>query len=219
MQEPDDREPTLERQAELCAAYEGNGQAAHLRGPRGLVFAIRTRGELLWLMREHGWSGKVDDQHQNRVLLCAVSFNRANLHGVHLYMARLQDSNFVGADLSGAILIGAHLLDVSFSEANLQGAHLAGAYCPHSNFARANMEGANMRGADLSWTNLSETNLRGADLFGANLCHAHLTGADLHGADLRAAQVDEETEFVDVVTDMATLLPRGVKLHDFGSSR
>ncbi len=123
--QPDDTVPSEERQAELRAGCEANQNASEYRRR---VFPIRTRGELLWLIREQGWSGEVDDQRQHRAQLCAVNFSRANLQGVHLYMASLQDSYFRETDLSGAILIGAHLLDVSLEDANLRGAHLAGAY-------------------------------------------------------------------------------------------
>jgi uncharacterized protein YjbI with pentapeptide repeats len=208
-QEPDDTEPTPGRQAELRAAYEKN-QTARKFWER--MFRIRTRGELTWLIREHGWSGEVDDQRQNRVQLCVVSFHQANLRGAHLYMARLQDSNFDEADLSGAILIGAHLLEAGFEGATLRGAHLAGVYLPESSLYRANLEGANLRHADLSYANVSQTNLQNADLFGANLSHTNLSGADLRGADMRASQIDQETIFDGVTTDAATRLPRGACL-------
>src|SRR5260221_6329060 len=205
--QPDDTEPAPGRQAELRAAYRQNREATDVRK---MVFHIRTRGELLWFLREHGWSGEVDDQRASRVALFWVNFFRVNLRGIHLYMASLDDSYFAEADLTGAILIGAHLLEADFAEATLKGAHLAAAYLSHSNLHRANLETANLRHADLSGANLGEANLRSADLFGANLCKTNLSAADLRGADMRASWVDQETVFDAVLTDMTTRLPRGI---------
>jgi hypothetical protein len=49
---PDDSEPTPERQAELRQAYEAN--IAVCKSPYSGV-VIRTRGELMWIIRERGW--------------------------------------------------------------------------------------------------------------------------------------------------------------------
>src|SRR5690349_3319141 len=50
---PDDREPSVERQAELRAAYEANIAAGI--APYADV-EIGTRGELNWVLRERDWS-------------------------------------------------------------------------------------------------------------------------------------------------------------------
>jgi uncharacterized protein YjbI with pentapeptide repeats len=227
-EQPDDSEPTLERQAELKAAYERNMHGLGHFGERVLV--VRTRGELLWLMHERGWSGEVDDQpkaqvdsassvtpglcsasvRKGRALLMGVRFRRTNLRGVHLYMAGLLDASFEEADLSGAILIGADLQDTAFMDANLEGAHLAGAYLTHANLRGANLRCANLVHADLSYAGLCSANLRGADLFGADLTHTHLTGTDVRGADLRTSRFDEHTKFDNMITDAQTRLAWGM---------
>jgi uncharacterized protein YjbI with pentapeptide repeats len=201
-EQPDDSEPTPERQAQLKAAYERNQH-----GPGNFyqrVFAIRTRGELDWLMRDQGWSGDIDDRRASRVQLSGVSFQRANLHDAHLYMAVLQDASFLGADLSGAILIGAHLLDTNFTGANLAGAHLVGAYLTHANLHGASLRGANLRHADLSFARLRDADLSGADLFGVDLTHADLSGAHLQGVDLRSRRFDEQTNLNGILVDGET---------------
>lgn len=206
---PDDGEPTPERQAQLKAAFERNQH-----GPGNFyqrVFAIRTRGELYWLMRDQGWSGEIDDRRTSRVQLSGVSFQRANLQDAHLYMAVLEDSSFHGADLSGAILIGAALLDTIFTGANLAGAHLVGAYLTHANLRGANLRGANLRHADLSSASLRDADLSGADLFGVDLTHADLSGANLCGADVRTYRIDDQTKLTGIRVDDATRLGRGMR--------
>jgi len=208
---PDDSEPTPERQAQLKAAYERNQH-----GPGNFyqrVFAIRTRGELDWLMREQGWSGDIDDRRSSRVQLSGVSFQRANLRAAHLYMAVLQDASFLGADLSGAILIGAHLLDTNFTDANLAGAHLVGAYLTHANLRGASLRGANLMHADLSSAGLRDADLSGANLFGADLTHTDLSGANLCGADVRTHRIDDQTKLTGIRVDDATRLGRGMHSH------
>jgi uncharacterized protein YjbI with pentapeptide repeats len=153
-EQPDDREPTPERQAQLKTAY-----ARNQHGPGNFyqrVFTIRTRGELYWLMRDQGWSGDIDDRRTSRGQLSGVSFQRASLRAAHLYVAVLQDSSFLEADLHGAILIGAHLLDTNFTRANLEGAHLVGAYLTHANLRSANLRGASLVKADLSSAGLTQ---------------------------------------------------------------
>lgn len=203
-EQPDDSEPTPERQEQLMVAFERNRH-----GPGNFeqrVFAIRTRGELYWLMRAQGWSGEVDDRRASRVHLVGVSFFRTTLREVHLYLAGLMDSSFLEADLRGAVLIGADLQDTNFTRANLEGAHLVGAYLTHANLRSANLRGASLVHADLSHARLSDADLSGADLFGADLTHADLSGANLHGADVRTRRFDEQTKLHGILVDGATHL-------------
>lgn len=208
--QPDDSEPTTERQAELTVAYARNRQG--IRNRQQHVFAIRTRGELYWLMREQDWSGEVDNRHEARVRLAGVSFNRANLRGMHLYMAGLADSLFVEADLGGAVLIGADLLDTSFLRANLVGAHLAAAYLPHASLRGAKLQDANLVHAHLSHASLCGADLRGADLFGADLTGADLSGANLCSANLRATRFSAQTKLYNIIVDAKTQLAWGMRL-------
>ncbi|MGZ3601809.1 MAG: hypothetical protein ACXWQ5_19425, partial [Ktedonobacterales bacterium] len=55
--QPDDTEPSVERQTELRAAYAANVAA---NKPPYADVRIRTRGELFWVLRERGWSGRHD---------------------------------------------------------------------------------------------------------------------------------------------------------------
>ena len=159
---PIDDEPTPERQDALRAGYARNRDIKRRFHDR--VFAIRTRGELHWLMREMGWSGEIgDDWQERKVLLMGVDFKGIDLRGVHLYMAALADSSFNGANLRGAVLIGADLMSTNFSGAKLARAHLTGAYLP-------------------------DAVIVSAELHGANLQHAVLAGANLRGADLRGGR-------------------------------
>ena len=86
--------PSDERQAELRAACAANIQAgnAPYMGVR-----IRTRGEVAWIMAEHGWSGQEDEYTVKYHLIPqGKTAERANLRGA--WMAEI--------DLSGMLLLG-----------------------------------------------------------------------------------------------------------------
>ncbi|MGZ6285888.1 MAG: hypothetical protein ACXWQ5_21685, partial [Ktedonobacterales bacterium] len=56
--QPDDSEPTPERQAELSSGYGAN-VAAGKASYQDVV--IRTRGELSWIIKERGWATELLD--------------------------------------------------------------------------------------------------------------------------------------------------------------
>jgi uncharacterized protein YjbI with pentapeptide repeats len=174
---PDDSEPTPERQAELRAAYEANMRAG--KAPYAGV-AIRTRGELLWVLRERDWMGAPDTTGQGPPDLREANLSAANLSAARLGFVNVGGVNRRGADLSGANLF----------MANLSGADLSG---------------TNLSGANLHHANLSGANLAGADVSGASLEDAHLVGADLRWSymeartDLNGAEFDCRTRVADVV--------------------
>jgi len=207
---PDDREPTLERQAELAEGYARNRSKS---GFRERIFAIRTRGELSWLIRQQGWSGGIEDSPPDRLIrLCVVNFYGANLQGVRLYSAALQDSFFKDADLRGAILIGAHLLDTAFSGANLEGAQLVGVYAPSANFNEASLRNANLMRANMSHCGLRGADMRGAKLWNADLTEADLSNADLRGSNLRGCEINGRTVLDGIVTDEHTRWINGLPM-------
>ncbi|HEY1391653.1 MAG TPA: pentapeptide repeat-containing protein [Ktedonobacterales bacterium] len=113
--EPDDTEPTPERQAELRQAYMANVVAG--KAPYEGV-AIFTRGEVRWVMQERNWSGEREAGGKERANLSGTRLTRANLIGAHLRAANLSGSDLFGADLSGADL----------ANTNLRGATLQAAY-------------------------------------------------------------------------------------------
>jgi Pentapeptide repeats (8 copies) len=146
--QPDDSEPTPERQAELRAAYEANVAAG--KAPYDGV-RIPTLGELRWVMQEHRWSG--DDEPPE-------GYERANLSG-----ANLESANLRGANLAGANLSGANLLSATLSRANLFSATLSGALLIDATLREASLAGATLRGADLWFSRMdAATNLQDARL-------------------------------------------------------
>ena len=157
----DDTEPTELRKVLLRAAYDRNN--AEDRSPYDKV-AIRTAGELLWLMRQHNWSGELDlPEGQERANLRMVNMHEVNICGIKLKEADLSAADLREVDLSAADL----------REANLRAIDLSG----------ANLSGANLSGTDLS----------GADLSGAELGNIFLENTILDNADLRDARMDSET--------------------------
>ncbi len=193
--EPDDSEPTPERQAELRAAYEAN---ARVGKPSYSGVVIETRGEVNWIVQERGWrreDGKTREQF--------IDFRRVGVH-----KAVLND-----VDLSVANLSGAYIGNSNFSGAKLEVANLSDAFITGTNF-----RGAELYSANLSDAFIASTNCSGAKLYSANLSGAHVTGTNFSSAELAGANLSGATitgNLRQVRMDSATLL--GVSL--FGGTR
>lgn len=179
--QPDDSEPSVERQAQLRAACEQNVAQGH--APYQTIH-LRTRGELCWVMAVHSWDGGVFSGHFDEDYVLGTS--PADLRGVNLRAADLRGVNLGQADLSGAWLAGA----------NLAGAHLLD----------ANLSGASLRTTILRDARLQEANLSGAMAADADFSGAWLPGATLTGADLRRARFDGDTVLTNVKLDDMTRL-------------
>jgi hypothetical protein len=145
--QPDDSEPSPERQAELRADHEANVAAG--KAPYADV-RIGTLGELLWVVQERRWSNDIvpPDGHVHanlsgidlhHVNLSGIDLRRANLSG-----ARLADTNLSGALLNGANLSGAGLFDANLSGVDLFDANLGGAYLVRANLSGARLSNAHM---------------------------------------------------------------------------
>ena len=189
-----DNAPSSERQAELQAAHAANVQAG--RAPYVGV-RIRTRGEVEWIMAEHGWSGQESEYTVKYELIPeGKTVECANFSGA--WMAEI--------DLSGIVLRRANLRDANLVRANLRNADLV-----DSDLSGADLGYADLSGANLIWANLSEAHLREANLGDARLIFATLTGAglarcDLRGSVLRHARMDAATLLGDVKLDTRTRL-------------
>jgi uncharacterized protein YjbI with pentapeptide repeats len=182
-EQPDDREPTPERRAELRAVYEAN--TAQGKAPYEGV-RIHTRGELLWIMRERAWVGDFGE------------------HGAG--PANLRGASFTGANLKGVKLVAANLSNTSFVQTNLTGANLQQAWLNEALLTLANLDNISLVAANLSGANLQMASLRGAHLWDARLAGAVLSMADLAGADLFGARLDNSTMLRDVHIDSDTVL-------------
>jgi uncharacterized protein YjbI with pentapeptide repeats len=206
-EEPDDSEPTPERQAELRAAYDANVAAgkAPYEGVR-----IRTLDELSWIMRERDWSGEQYARGRDRANLSGAFLEAANLSGVYLWLADLSGARLERANLSGAHLYGANLSGAFLEAANLSGAYLrdaalSGADLGWATLSGAELVGANLSGAMLQRANLSGAMLQRATLNGTNLLDATLSGANLRGTRMNAdtyltgAKLDARTRLADIV--------------------
>ena len=109
---------------------------------------------------------------------------KADLIGVDLRGASLDDASVQGAQLSLAKLQDADLTDVRLQDANLTEAQLQGAGMWFSKLQGVDLTKAQLQGADLS-----TAQLQGADLHSAQLQNAELWSAELQGADLSEAQL------------------------------
>lgn len=195
--EPDDSEPTPERQAELRAAYEAN--VARGRAPYQDV-RIQTRGELQWVMNERRWAGELFPQRWPDGTKHS-GLTHANLSGVYLGETILKDIHLRAADLSYADLANCDLRGALIDHANLSGAQLFGSKLAGANFFLANLAGAKLMAADLSDGGaLSSADLTGADLTIANLRGAFLSGARMDArTNLTNVHLDSKTYLADVV--------------------
>ena len=101
------------------------------------------------------------------------------LSGRILHIARLGNSNLVGARLDH---IEAYEMDLS--GANMTNADLSGARMLFSIFVRTNLTKANLGDAMLAVTDMRQANMAGANLSRANFGSADLRGVDLTGAFL-----------------------------------
>jgi len=177
--QPDDREPTPERQAELRVASDANVTAG--RAPYQRVH-IRTRGELLWIMRAQNWTGDVEGDGKERANLSRADLHGAMLSGVHLHAADLSGAYLKEANLSAAQLRRANLTDARLNEANLAGADLI----------RANLSGTNLFMANLRGANLLEARMDVATALIVVALDSHTKVLDVAWNSVRLGQVDWE---------------------------
>lgn len=192
--QPDDSDPAPERQAELRAAYEANVSAGR---PPYTDVQIRSRGEVMWILRERGWSGRYGAYTVKYVLKPrGQSAEPADLRRANLGHVCLGDVYLRRADLSDANLVFA----------DLRGAHLTDANLAHADLGRGQLGRA-----ELNYASLAGAHLREADLAAANLQYANLAGARFHKGDLRGtvlhgAQMDASTILSDAAFDVGTWL-------------
>lgn len=189
-----DTAPSPERQAELRAACAANLAAG---SPPYAGVRIRTRGEVAWIMAEHGWSGQEDEYTVKYTLIPqGTTAERANLRGAWMAEIDLSGMLLRRADLRGANLVRARLGQIDLVDADLSGADLG-----HADLSGANLTWTNLSGAHLREANLSKTWLIFATLEGARLARC-----DLRGAVLRHARMDAATLLGNVTLDRHTQL-------------
>lgn len=202
--QPDDTEPSAGRQTELRAAYAANVAASK---PPYADIHIRTRGELLWVLRERGWSGQHDAYTVKYIIKPrGESHESANLSGVNLSHVCLGDIHLRMADLSGANLVfanlrGAHLADANFSNADMGRINLSNAELRHANLSAAHMREADLSGANAHYSNLQDTRLHRANLKGTVLHGARMDPATV----LSNAAIDSHTWLGDVIWNGVSL--------------
>lgn len=209
----DDTEPGADRQAELRTCYSENVAAG--RPPYADV-AIRTRGELDWVMRERDWSGDLDPQGKGPADLRRADLSETDLRGASLLAANLDGAKLRTVVLSGVILSRANLRGADLLRANLSEAVLDGVSAAGAGLTQVDLRGASMSGSDFSEARLDQSDLSGAlvqaanlqkvGLYGAKLGGANLRWADLRGANLATARLDQETILAEARLDSTTVL-------------
>jgi hypothetical protein len=191
---PDQTNPTRERQDELRQACDANLAAG--RPPYSAV-RIRTAGEVSWILRQHGWSGKEVEYKVKYELIPQGKF----VHPVDLRGAWLSDINLSGMKLRRANLSGANLVRAKLNNTTLVDADLS-----HADLGFSDLTGANLSWVDLSESHLREVGLRNARLRFTTLCGTRFARCDLRGANLRNSRMDAMTLLGSVMFDSHTLL-------------
>jgi uncharacterized protein YjbI with pentapeptide repeats/mono/diheme cytochrome c family protein len=146
----------------------------------------------------------LQDANLESAKLSGASLRGANLSRAKLMYVDLAGANLTSANLEGANLEGADLTNVAFEGARFTGASLA-----NTRLIIAKLGGANLRNVNLTGARLAAADLSRADLVGANLSYVDLTNADLGGADLQGADLEgavlRSTDIQDSRIDGANL--------------
>jgi uncharacterized protein YjbI with pentapeptide repeats len=114
------------------------------------------------------------------------AFGRANLAGLDLRKAVLNDADFWGANLGGANLSGGTFQRTTFNDAILTEVEAIDTRFCHSNFVRANLKKSNLFRAHFGDANLSE-----ADFSGTLARRSNFNGAFLHAVNMQGCSLDE----------------------------
>jgi uncharacterized protein YjbI with pentapeptide repeats len=190
---PDVTPPSSTRQVELQQSIQTNKDNGR---PPCAGLAIKTLGELSWIMNKQNWSCGIDPGTKSRPDLREADLSGTLLGGVNLSGSDLRNARLTGTDLTGATLFGVKLI-----QADLRRARLAEAYLPDADLTDADCERAIFHSASLV----------GVRLGGAYLEQADLTGADLWGAQcsattiLRGVALDQMTRLGDVLWNSVPL--------------
>jgi serine/threonine-protein kinase len=147
--------------------------------------------------------------------LSKASLASANLAGIVMSRAKLQETDFSHSDLTAASFQGSIMTQAKLSGANLNQAKLQRAILTKADLGGASLVNADLREANLQYAYMGKADLTGANLTGANLKGAYLTkanlkGANLQGADLKAAKVTDE-QLAMAKTNWSTIRPDGSK--------
>lgn len=227
--EPDDSEPTPERQAQhwaMCPHPEAVGtrwgdpigverqaelmdladhqrawaDAPDHRGQESAFKGVRLTGADVFWLAAYAMAGPRGD----------VAAAQERLRSTHIDISSRLLTGFASTlHLEGADLYEAHLEGAGLGEAHLEGAWLIGTYLNWAWLIRAHLQGADLgsahlertllNGAHLDGANLAQAHLKGAGLIGAHLERADLSRVHVEGAVLTNAYLDDATNLSDVI--------------------
>lgn len=200
-----DEEPTLSRQEELKIAYQANISSG---SPPYANIKIASCGELIWIMRQHSWSGqRLLPKGKKRANLRRAILRQVDLSGIYLYEADLSYARMGKVDLTNAHLGGANLTHADMVEATLYNTDLAYAKLVNTRLYRAKVKNARFGGAILTNANLCEMDASGADFRRADLCGADLRETKMDTGTLLAnVKINDQTSLGDVIWNGAALM-------------
>lgn len=101
--------------------------------------------------------------------LSGADMSRGFFHFANFYESNLAGAKFDAADMAGVLLMNAKLNDGSFVYTNLSGAQLNNADLSGADLTNAWLNHAQLQGAKLGNANLTGAKLRGVQLHGADL--------------------------------------------------
>jgi len=127
----------------------------------------------------------------------------ANLDGLNLHRALLEEQDMSGASLVGTDLRGAFMWKTNLSQAKLDQASVI-----TTDLRLAKLLGASLRQGRAMGCQFDEADLSGADLEGVDVGQASFVKARLHGARLLCHRI-ELASFAGALFDNQTLWPPG----------
>lgn len=146
------------------------GAAATAAAIAGYIAYVLITGDLSGL---NDFTGQDLTEEGNRFRgqdLVRAVFNQANISGLDMAWAQLQDSEMIEVTAEETYLYGANFLRADLTDANFRGAILVEAV-----FRGANLTGADFRGADLRGVTFENATLDRADFrnsFGGPACRS-----------------------------------------------
>lgn len=185
------------RGACLREADLDNAVLMSARLPGAVLHGARLRGADLFRV-------VLTDADASEIVTERAVFLEAEVTGLNLTGARLDEAAFLELDLRGCQFLGAHLSRATFVSCEAPGVTFAGATLDNARFvqdcdlteaslAGASLRSTNLRGVLLTEAVLDQVTAEGADLSGANLRRARLYRASARGARFDEADLEDAT--------------------------
>lgn len=157
----------------------------------------KRKGQILLFLQEANLITRIVNEDDS-LSPPIISLNKANLaeaelRGINLEQAVLEDLTLNGSNLNNAWLKGCRLIRSTLVGASLRDANLVESFLGQASIQGADFTNAKLNDADLNGCGLEDAILIDAKLKNAKLTWVNLTGAKLMGADMEDAKLMNAT--------------------------